>query len=146
MQSGTSLQEFGVRHVLNVLRAADLNRQVIKSDFCLATIPEIEFEIPPNTQKGVCNTLEGLLMGAVDGLTVGQADRMKQSPEIANRIQEIIERIKNYASGQSVSLFSVLVKEIHVLTIFGLVSISFFFLVSFYIYSGRSFWKQFHSI
>ena len=38
----------------------DLNRQIIKSDSCSVLIPEIEFEIPANTQKGEISTIEGM--------------------------------------------------------------------------------------
>ena len=40
----------------------DLNRQIIKSDSGLIRIPEMDFEIPPMTQKGGISTIEGMMM------------------------------------------------------------------------------------
>lgn len=38
----------------------DLNREIIKSEHAVISIPELEFEIPSN-KKGSVNTIEGLL-------------------------------------------------------------------------------------
>ena len=40
----------------------DLNRQIIKSDSGLIRIPEMDFEIPPMTQKGGISTIEGMIV------------------------------------------------------------------------------------
>ena len=49
--------------------------QVVKSDTTTASVPELEFEIPPETQKGVITTVEGLLREAADGLSALQPER-----------------------------------------------------------------------
>lgn len=55
--------EKGVKCTLQVEEgAADvLSRQVVKSDACTLRIPELDFEIPANTQKGQLSTIEGFL-------------------------------------------------------------------------------------
>ena len=40
----------------------DLNRQVVKSNHCTITIPEVGLEIPPEAQAGSLSTIEGILM------------------------------------------------------------------------------------
>jgi len=40
----------------------------IKSDSALLRVEEIDFEIPPGTQKGVINTIEGYLRTAAKNL------------------------------------------------------------------------------
>jgi C4-type Zn-finger protein len=45
-----------------------LRRQVVKSNSATVTVPELQFEIPPGTQKGVITTVEGLLTDASTGL------------------------------------------------------------------------------
>lgn len=40
----------------------DLNRRIVKSDHATITVPEIDFEIPPITQQGTLNTIEGFFM------------------------------------------------------------------------------------
>ena len=58
MQSAGLIPERGARFTLRV-RAGDtraLSRQVVKGDHARVTVPELDFEIPPNTQKGVMTT------------------------------------------------------------------------------------------
>lgn len=45
-----------------------LRRQVVKSNTATVTVPELQFEIPPATQKGGITTVEGLLTDASSGL------------------------------------------------------------------------------
>jgi C4-type Zn-finger protein len=47
---------------LIVTSEKDLNRQIIKSDSGLIRIPEMDFEIPPMTQKGGISTIEGMIV------------------------------------------------------------------------------------
>ena len=47
----------------------------MKADSALVKIPELSFEIPPNTQRGVVTTVEGLLSRAVSGLLKEQTNR-----------------------------------------------------------------------
>ena len=68
IQQGGMIQERGSRHTLTVKTADDLNRQVIKSDKATVRIPELDFEIPEGTQKGLMSTVEGLLCQAVENL------------------------------------------------------------------------------
>lgn len=67
-----------------------------------AIVQEIELEIPPGTQKGVCNTLEGVLRNAADSLSAEQDERKAQLPEIAAKVQEVIEKLRSYSSGEQV--------------------------------------------
>ena len=48
---------------------------VVKSDSAQVIIPELNFEIPPNTQKGVITTIEGLLSKSVNDLLKEQPMR-----------------------------------------------------------------------
>lgn len=52
IQSGGRVEEKGIRINFNVKTMDDLNRILVKSDFTSIRIPEIEFEIPANSQKG----------------------------------------------------------------------------------------------
>ena len=68
VQHGGSIQEKCVAHTLTVADKEDLNRQIIKADSCSVKIPELDFEIPSKTQRGVMTTIEGLLSTAIDSL------------------------------------------------------------------------------
>lgn len=52
IQSAGEIAEKGVRITLHVQTGKDLNRQVIKSDYASIKIPEVDFEIPSQSQKG----------------------------------------------------------------------------------------------
>lgn len=52
IQSAGETAEKGVRITLTVKSEKDLNRQVIKSDYTSIKIPEVDFEVPSQSQKG----------------------------------------------------------------------------------------------
>lgn len=52
IQSGSMVQETGVKYKVKMTMLTDLSRQIVKSDYATLTVPEIELEIPPNSQKG----------------------------------------------------------------------------------------------
>ncbi|TRY90567.1 hypothetical protein DNTS_018350 [Danionella cerebrum] len=75
IQSAGRIQDQGVQYTLQVNNKEDLNREVVKSDGACTRIPELDFEIPPFTQKGSLSTIEGLLDRAVAGLEQDQPIR-----------------------------------------------------------------------
>eukprot|EP01130_Rhizamoeba_saxonica_P009745 TRINITY_DN3976_c0_g1_i1.p1 TRINITY_DN3976_c0_g1~~TRINITY_DN3976_c0_g1_i1.p1 ORF type:complete len:528 (+),score=155.86 TRINITY_DN3976_c0_g1_i1:50-1633(+) len=93
VQYGGQIQEKGVHISLRVTSLEDLNRQVVKSDTATIAIPHLEFEIPPETQKGVLSTVEGVISKARDGLEHVQPLRRIQTPEVAERIDSFIARL-----------------------------------------------------
>eukprot|EP01121_Diplochlamys_sp_Union-15-3_P003040 TRINITY_DN12875_c0_g1_i1.p1 TRINITY_DN12875_c0_g1~~TRINITY_DN12875_c0_g1_i1.p1 ORF type:complete len:632 (-),score=69.16 TRINITY_DN12875_c0_g1_i1:171-2066(-) len=108
IQPANDLQDKACRITLTVIGASDpvatkhdLNRQVIKSETCTILIPELEFEIPPNTKRGDINTVEGVLTNIADSLSAEQANREIQEPEKAQKIQVIIDKFRSMASGSS---------------------------------------------
>ena len=52
IQNGGRTSDKGVKIVLTVNKDEDLNRQVVKTDFTSVRIPELDFEIPAQSQKG----------------------------------------------------------------------------------------------
>jgi zinc finger protein len=77
-----------------------LNRQVIKSNYGVIRIPEIDFEIPSMTQRGEINTIEGFLANAASNLQEGQEERMKIDPETTGKIQKVIDRLVEFSEGK----------------------------------------------
>ncbi|CAK1547940.1 unnamed protein product [Leptosia nina] len=94
IQPGGAFAELGVRWKLRVEEPRDLNRQVVKSDYTRVYIPEIEFEIPSQSQKGEVTTVEGILARAVAGLTQDQDTRRLQHPEAAVQIEAFVEKLQ----------------------------------------------------
>lgn len=99
IQFGGVFGERGINIVLNVENKKDLDRQVVKSDYCTVKIPEIELEIPAQTQKGVLSTVEGILSRTTTSLKEQQPYRKYTQPELYEAIENIIEKIDNYLEG-----------------------------------------------
>lgn len=94
IQSAGRIQDQGICYTLKVRTKQDLNREVVKTDCATTRIPELEFEIPPFTQKGALSTIEGLLDRAVAGLEQDQPARQAADPQVAEKIDEFIQKLK----------------------------------------------------
>ncbi|XP_074531066.1 zinc finger protein ZPR1 [Halichoeres trimaculatus] len=94
IQSAGRIQDQGITYTLKVESKQDLNREVVKADSATTRIPELDFEIPPFTQKGALSTVEGLLDRAVAGLEQDQPIRRATDPEVAERIDEFIQKLR----------------------------------------------------
>lgn len=94
IQSAGEIQEQGVCYTLKIKTKQDLNREVVKADSATTRIPELDFEIPPFTQKGSLSTIEGLLDRAVAGLEQDQPARREADPEVAARIDGFIQKLQ----------------------------------------------------
>lgn len=62
VKSSGSLSEKGKRVTLNVTCIEDLSRDILKSETCKLSIPEIDLDLETGTLGGRFTTLEGLLM------------------------------------------------------------------------------------
>ncbi|CAN6309236.1 unnamed protein product [Urochloa humidicola] len=82
-----------------------LNRQVVKSDSATIKIPELDFEIPPEAQRGKCSTVEGIIMRAVDELQALQDERKKVDPQKAEAIDQFLLKLRSLGSGEAAFTF-----------------------------------------
>ncbi|XP_017931693.1 zinc finger protein ZPR1 [Manacus vitellinus] len=71
-----------------------MNREVVKTDCAMARIPELDFEIPAFSQKGVLTTIEGIIDRAVAGLEQDQPVRRATDEEVARKIDEFIGKLR----------------------------------------------------
>ncbi|NXX54888.1 ZPR1 protein, partial [Scopus umbretta] len=101
IQSAGRIQELGVRYTLAVTSRQDLNREVVKTDCATARIPELDFEIPAFSQKGVLTTVEGIIDRAVAGLEQDQPLRRATDDEVARKIDEFIGKLKQLKEARS---------------------------------------------
>eukprot|EP01031_Cornospumella_fuschlensis_P025574 gene25574-30879_t len=97
---GGEIQLEGCIYVLKVTNPKDLNRQIIKSDSASIRIREIDFEIPPHTQKGEINTLEGVLKTAAKNLALYQHERLLENPEVGLKVAQIIAILNQMSEGE----------------------------------------------
>lgn len=94
MQSASEIQKSGVRIELEVKTQADLNRRVVRSDNSSLTIPEVELEIPVQSQKGEVTTVEGVIERTITGLSQDQEKRRIDHPSAAESIDKYIDRLR----------------------------------------------------
>nr|XP_046238317.1 zinc finger protein ZPR1 [Scatophagus argus] len=94
IQSAGRIQDQGVCYTLKVKTKHDLNREVVKADSATTRVLELDFEIPPFTQKGALTTIEGLLDRAVAGLEQDQPVRRATDPEVAEKIDKFIQKLR----------------------------------------------------
>lgn len=104
IQPGGAYAEMGVRWTLRVEEQLDLNRQVVKSDYTSIRIPELDFEIPSQSQKGEVTTVEGIVSRAIAGLNQDQETRRSQHPEAAAQIEAFICRLQELRDGKTWTL------------------------------------------
>lgn len=93
VQSAGSLAEKGVKITLKVTGPELLSREIVKSEWAVIRIPEIEFEIPATSQKAYFSTVEGVLEKAYDELTWLQPERRISDPLTAQKIDDFLERL-----------------------------------------------------
>jgi len=83
VQFGGKIAEFGQTYKLNLVSDSHMSRNIVKSEFATIKIPALDLEIPPQTQKGSINTLEGFLMKTIEGISELQPERRKYDPNTA---------------------------------------------------------------
>lgn len=69
VKSGSGISEKGVKITLRITDPIDISRDVLKSETCSMSIPELDFEVGAGTLGGKFTTLEGLLGAMKDQLT-----------------------------------------------------------------------------
>lgn len=96
IQSGGRIQDYGIRITVDIQNEKDLNRQIVRTDYCTVKIPEISFEIPPNTQKGALTTVEGILERAIAGLQQQQPVRRALDKSLAEQLDKVISKLEDF--------------------------------------------------
>lgn len=100
IQFGGAFGEKHVHYELQVRNSKDMNRQIVKSEHATINIPELELEVPPQTQKGSLNTVEGILQQTVDGLMAEQPVRKVMQPEIYEKVEAFCSKVNQYRGGE----------------------------------------------
>ncbi|XP_050228426.1 uncharacterized protein LOC126677705 [Mercurialis annua] len=77
------------------------DRQVVKSESATIKIPELNFEIPPEAQRGSLSTVEGILVRAADELQALQPERKKVDPKTAEAIDQFLFKLRSCAAGET---------------------------------------------
>lgn len=99
IQAANEIQVKGARYELRLFSMADFERQVIKSDSATVKFIELDVEVPPG--RGQLTNVEGLLQTILEDLESNQEARKEQQPEVAEKVQEIIDKGKAMLRGES---------------------------------------------
>ncbi|KAL8287479.1 hypothetical protein RQP46_003337 [Phenoliferia psychrophenolica] len=92
IQSAGEIQPRGSLYTVKITDRLDLNRQLVKSDQCIISIPEYALQIPAS--RGQFTTVEGIIQDTVRDLSSDQPLRKTQHPEVHDKIQELVEKLK----------------------------------------------------
>ena len=105
---------FSLRFKVKISTDRDLSRQVVKSDNAVIKVPEIDLEIPADSQKGgesllrairlnlhhqaffasAVTTVEGILQRTISGLEQDQPLRKALDPDSAEKIEDYIAKVR----------------------------------------------------
>ena len=82
----------GCVYSVHILNAKDLNRQLVKSNTCTITIPEISLTLPAS--RGQLTNVEGLVSDIVRDLSLDQPVRKIMDPTTHEKIEVLLNRLK----------------------------------------------------
>ncbi|EPS68843.1 hypothetical protein M569_05925, partial [Genlisea aurea] len=102
VQFAGEIQPKGCHYILNVPSGDQkmFIRQVVKSETASIKIPELDFEIPPEAQRGSLSTIEGILVRAADELEALQEERKKVDSLTAEAIDAFLIKLRACAAGE----------------------------------------------
>ncbi|KXJ96391.1 zinc finger protein zpr1 [Microdochium bolleyi] len=99
IQAAGTIQPKGSSYLLRLTAMPDFERTVIKSDTAVVKFIELDLEVPAG--RGQLTNVEGLLSTIIDDLEIGQETRKEQTPELYEKIAEIITKGRLMLAGES---------------------------------------------
>ena len=108
VQPAGEIQQNGRKFTFMVEKADDLNRQLVKSDTCMFRVEDVDLEIPPG--RGQLTNVEGILSMVAQDLEQGQPERKTDDSDVFAKIEDIINKLKRMASGESLP-FTIVVDD-----------------------------------
>ncbi|KAI6119563.1 zf-ZPR1-domain-containing protein [Pisolithus croceorrhizus] len=103
VKSGAAISEKGKRITLRIEDREDLSRDILKSETCGLTIPEIDLALQPGTLGGRFTTVEGILEQVYEELsekvyTAGDSSTMVD--EDRQKFQNFLKQLKEITNAQ----------------------------------------------
>lgn len=80
----------GVRMSLDIENKEDLNRYVITTDYTSIQVLDLDFEIPPMSQRSQVTTVEGIIAKTIKNLSEQKKVIDLTHPEIASKMEVVI--------------------------------------------------------
>jgi len=92
IQAAGEIQPLGSIYTVKCNSYDDLDRQLVKSEHCLISIPEYQLQIPAG--RGQFTTVEGVLSDTIRDLEHDQPLRKIQHPELFEKIGQLVEKLR----------------------------------------------------
>jgi len=99
VQPAGEIQQQGHKFTFKVETQDDVQRQIVKSDTCVFRLEDIDLEIPAG--RGQLTNVEGILSMVAEDLQTKQPERKEATPEVYEQIEQVIQTLKSYASGNT---------------------------------------------
>jgi zinc finger protein len=100
IQSAGQIQPRGAVYTVKASIKRDLNRQMVRSEYCTISIPDFELTIPPSNQKGQMTNIEGIIQDAVRDLAIGQPVRQHTDAETYDKIETLLGKLRAIAPAE----------------------------------------------
>ncbi|KAI5300104.1 Minor allergen Alt a 7 [Ascosphaera pollenicola] len=97
VKAAGQIQPRGTKYTLQVTQPADLERQIIKSDFGIFSIDTLGIEAPKG--EGQLSNVQGMLMGVRDALAADQPVRKAIDEDVWAKLEELIARLSRMVEG-----------------------------------------------
>lgn len=97
IQSAGEIQQRGARYTFRVESEQDMARQVVKTDYSVFKVEDVDLEIPAG--RGQLTNIEGIVSSVKADLEQHQDERMKQMPEVGAKVAEVIRSLGDMLEG-----------------------------------------------
>lgn len=91
IQAAGEIQSHGAVYTVKITDRKDLDRQLVKSEHCIISIPEYSLQIPAG--RGQFTTVEGVITDTIRDLSHDQPLRKIQHPDVHDKIQELVDKL-----------------------------------------------------
>ncbi|XP_037044909.1 zinc finger protein ZPR1 [Bradysia coprophila] len=101
VKSGGGIEDKGVKFEIAIQDREDMSRDVLKSDNCSLSIPELDCYVGPSALAGRFTTVEGILEAMKDQLTSqGAVFRDSEDVQTKNRMDIFLNQLDEIKSGE----------------------------------------------
>lgn len=102
VQFAGRLPDFGVEILFRCLHPEDLNRELIRSEFCTILLEELDMEIAP--KKAEITNIESLLRRTYEDLAADQPHRKLEDEKRYAELEGFLKKVESFANGQAFPL------------------------------------------
>jgi zinc finger protein len=90
LDPASEIKPQGVRISLNIENKEDLDRYVITTDYTSVQVLDLDFEIPPMSQRSQVTTVEGIITKTISNLSEQKKVLDLTHPELASKMEVVI--------------------------------------------------------